>query len=95
MDNNNRSDDGNDILQRIINENGSCTGWANQHTTCKRCPMSRLKKRDDGNWLSCADAVGVNNLTEEQADDKYKKIAIRLLLDEAVEDLLIDDESKT
>lgn len=93
MGDNNRSDikEGNDILQKIINEEGSCTGWANKHTTCKRCPMSRLKKRSDGNWLSCADAVGVNNMTEEESDARYKQIAIRLLLDEAIEDLLTDD----
>jgi len=53
--------------------------------------MSRLKQRIDGNWLSCADAVGVNNMSEEESDVRYKEIAIRLLLNEAIDDLLVDD----
>ena len=53
--------------------------------------MSRMVQRPDGNWYSCADAVGVNNMTEEEADARYKEIATRLLLDEAIEDLLCEE----
>ncbi len=81
--------DKNEILQKIINEEGSCT-WGNKHV-CAACPMSKLKKRPDGNYYSCVEAVGVNNLTEEEADAKYKEIAIRLLTDEAIEELLAGD----
>lgn len=81
--------DRNEILQKIINEEGSCT-WGNKRV-CAVCPLSKLKKRADGNYYSCVEAVGANNLTEEEADAKYKEIAIRLLTDEAIEELLAGD----
>lgn len=76
----------NEILQRIINEDGNCS-WACSKI-CAVCPLSRLKQRSDKNWYSCVDAIGVNHLTEEEADAKYKEIATRLLMDEAIDELL-------
>lgn len=81
--------DGNSILQKIVNEEGNCS-WANSRV-CAACPMSKLKKRPNGDYYSCVEAVGVNNMTEEEADAKYKEIAIRLLTDEAIEELLAGD----
>ncbi len=81
-----RIDDKNQILQKIINEEGNCS-WANKRI-CELCPMSKLKQRPNGDYYSCVEAVGVNDLTEEEADAKYKEIAIRLLTDEAIEELL-------
>jgi hypothetical protein len=84
--------DKNEILQRIINEEGNCS-WANRKT-CAQCPLSRLMKRPDGNYYSCVEAVGAADLTEEQADAKYKEIATRLLMDEAIDELLIKPDEE-
>ncbi len=79
-----------DILQTIVDNDGSCTKWANK-SICSRCPMSRLKKRKDGGYYSCFEAICTSELTEEEADRKYKEAAIRLLQDIGIEDMLIKD----
>ena len=78
------------ILNKIIEEDGSCTRWANP-TVCAQCPLSKLKKKPNGDYLSCIEALGAENLTEEEADAKYKEVASRILLDEAIDDLLVED----
>lgn len=76
-----------DILNKIIAEEGSCC-WATP-TICNQCPMSRLKKHPNGSWMSCVEAVGVQDISsEEEADAKYKAAAEKLLLENAVEDML-------
>lgn len=74
------------ILKRIIQEGGSCC-WANP-SICLKCPMSRLKQKDDGSYMSCIEALNIQELTEEQADAKYQEIAERILLDESIENIL-------
>lgn len=76
-----------DILKKIVDSDGSCTLWA-KPSICKLCPMSRLKKKSDGSFLSCVEALGVQDFTEEEADAKYKEVASRILIDKAVDDLL-------
>lgn len=83
------------ILEKIIENDGSCTKWANPEV-CAQCPLSKLRKKQNGHFLSCIEAIGAQDLTEEEADAKYKEIAARLLLDEAVDDLLGEpNESKS
>lgn len=74
------------ILKKIIQEDGSCT-WANP-SVCAQCPLSKVKKRDNGDYYSCIEALGVQDLTEEQADARYKEVATRLLLDETIDAIL-------
>ena len=76
-----------DILKKIVESEGSCTLWA-KPSICKQCPLSKLKKKADGSYLSCVEALGVQDLTEEQADAKYKEVASRILIDKAIDDLL-------
>lgn len=82
-----------DILHRIVDEAGSCD-WAmeydtsNPHYICERCPMSKLKKNEHGEYLSCFEALGCENLSIDQHDHRYVTTAKRLLDDKAVEDLL-------
>jgi len=46
-------------------------------------------KRPDGSYYSCVEAVDAAKLsTEEECDARYKEIATRLLMDEAVDELL-------
>lgn len=75
------------ILHKIIENDGSCTQWANA-ATCERCPLSKLRKKDDGTYLSCIEALGVQEMTEEQQDARYKEVATRLLLDETIDQIL-------
>lgn len=75
------------ILEKIIENEGSCTMWASP-SVCEQCPLSKLRKKDDGTYLSCVEALGVQDMTEEQADAKYKEVASRILLDEAVDEIL-------
>jgi len=83
-----------EILQKIISEEGSCEGWANAKI-CKICPMGRLKQRHDGTYASCIEAVGASNCSSlEEADAKYKKMAQKVLLDIVAEEHLFDDAVK-
>lgn len=78
----------NSILKKIIENDGSCTLWASP-SVCKQCPMSKLKQKEDGHYLSCIEAIGIKDeMSEEEADAKYKEVATRLLLDEAIEEIL-------
>jgi hypothetical protein len=78
--------DKSNILNKIIEEGGSCC-WS-KPSICAACPLSRLRQRPDGTWMSCVEAVGIENLTEEEADAKYLEIATRILVDETIEDIL-------
>ena len=78
--------DGESILKRIIEEEGSCC-WS-KPSICAKCPLSNLKKKPNGSNMSCIEALGVEDLTEEQADAKYKEAAIKLLLEGAIDDML-------
>lgn len=75
-----------DTLQRIIKEEGNCC-WATPET-CLKCPLGKLKKRDDGSWRSCIESVGVENLAEKEADAKYKEAAIRALAELHIDRIL-------
>ncbi len=75
------------ILNKIIESEGSCTQWATS-AICKQCPLSKLRKKADGTYLSCVEALGVEDMTEEQADAKYKEVASRILLDETIDEIL-------
>lgn len=76
-----------DILKKIVESEGSCTLWA-RPSICSKCPLSKLKKKPDGSFLSCVEALGIQDLSEEEADARYKEIASRILIDKTVDDLL-------
>ena len=75
------------ILEKIIDSDGSCTFWAGPDI-CERCPMAKLRKKKDGTYLSCIEALRVQDMTEEEADARYKEVATRLLLDETIDEIL-------
>lgn len=77
----------NNILTQIVKSDGSCTSWANK-TICASCPLSKFKKKSDGTPLSCIEALGAQDMTEEEADARYKEIAARILLDETIDQIL-------
>mgnify|MGYP003334321598 CR=1 FL=1 len=78
-----------DILKKIIQEKGNCC-WS-KPSICKECPLSRLKQKEDGNWMSCVEAVGIEDLSEEEADAKYLEIATRLLIDKEIDTIIGED----
>lgn len=65
------------ILERIIAEEGSCC-WA-KPSVCLRCPLGSLVRSDDSSFMSCVEAVGIDGLSEEEANIKYKEAAISKL----------------
>jgi hypothetical protein len=75
------------ILNKIISAEGSCTQWASP-SVCQQCPLSKLRQKPNGTYLSCIEALGVQNMTEEEADARYKEVAARILLDEAIDEIL-------
>lgn len=81
--------DGSAILERIITENGSCC-WANP-TVCTMCPLGRLARNDTGKFMSCVEAIGIDGLSEEEADAKYKEAAIDKLANKVILDAIEAD----
>ena len=82
-----------DILKNIVRHEGSCT-WASKDI-CSTCPLGKLKQREDGNYLSCIEAVNVEDLSEEEADKKYKDMAERALADLEVQSMLEDKDDSS
>ena len=79
-----------DILEKIVAEEGSCS-WVGKNgaTICAICPMSKLKKRADGSFFSCFEALeAANDVDEQEQNQRYKEAAKRLLLDLNIEDML-------
>lgn len=75
------------ILEKIIDEEGSCC-WATPKI-CEQCPLSKLKQRPDGTYLSCAEAIKIDGDTEKDADARYKEIACRVLTDMSIEEYIL------
>lgn len=78
------------ILKKIIQEDGNCA-WARE-SVCARCPLARLKQKEDGSYYSCLEALKAHDLSEEDADVLYKEVAERLLLDETIDAILKDHD---
>jgi hypothetical protein len=77
-----------DIVKKIVEEGGSCC-WARPNI-CAICPLSMLKIKPNGSYMSCIESLGVQDLSEEEADAKYLDIASRILLSEAIEEIIGD-----
>lgn len=75
-----------EILQKIIDSEGSCD-WSNPDI-CSKCPMSRLEFREDGNHLSCVDALNIEDVKIEERDEVYKKAAAKVLADLEIDEIL-------
>ena len=67
------------ILEKIIKEEGNCC-WASP-SICLQCPLGKMVRYESGNYMSCVDVVGVDGLSEEEADAKYKAAATDKLAD--------------
>lgn len=78
--------DGITILERIIQEEGSCT-WA-KPSICVRCPLGKLARDKDGGFMSCVEALHIDGLSEEEADARYKNAAQEKLADLTIENII-------
>lgn len=67
------------ILEKIIQEEGSCT-WS-RPSICKNCPLGKILRPDGNGYMSCIESMGIDGLSEEEADAKYKAAAINKLAD--------------
>ena len=77
-----------DILNKLVESDGNCDKWA-KPSICRKCPLSKLKKKPSGDYLSCIEAIGAESLaTEEEMNLRYKEVASRILLDETIDDIL-------
>jgi hypothetical protein len=77
------------ILERIIEENGSCC-WA-KPSICARCPLGLSVKSDTGKYMSCVEALNIDGLSESEADAKYKQAAQEKLLDITINEVIEAD----
>lgn len=74
------------ILERIVAEGGSCS-WATP-SVCISCPLGRLIRSDNGGFMSCVEALGIDGLSEQEADLRYKEAATAKLADIALDKIL-------
>lgn len=63
----------------IIADTDSCDGIS--PTVCGACPLAKMKKRADGSYTSCADAVGF----KKPGDGTYAKAAVSAILEIVIE----------
>ena len=86
-----------EVLKQIIANNGSCDwvfGAYRGCNVCQFCPMSRLRKKPNGDYYSCYEAVCGEQKIEDDSiiDEKYRETAKRLLLDISMDEELGIDE---
>ncbi len=86
-----------EILQKIIDEEGSCEWIFKEYKdqdVCRNCPFNTLKKKDQYNFFCCYEAVNgtVRPINEEEADERYKETAIQLLVDMVVNEEILDQD---
>jgi len=84
-----------EILEKIIEEDGDCM-WVmgTDDNPCDRCPLGKLRRHAvTGGWLSCAEVVmGNRNLIKlSDANQLYKDIAIDVLSDILIKELILSD----
>jgi len=79
-----------EILQKIIDDGGDCEALHARSLLylCKSCPLSKLKQRSDGTYLSCWDAIVVGEDDYRFAEELYLDKALEVLQDIMVEDML-------
>ena len=79
-----------DILSKIIEHDGDCSKFADREV-CKVCPLSKLRKKDNGNYYSCIEAVWGDRVPSDKINAVYKETAEQLLVDRAIDDILRED----
>jgi hypothetical protein len=81
--------DGMKILERIVAEDGSCC-WATP-SVCEHCPLGRLVRSDNGEYMSCVEALNIDGLSTEEQDARYKEVAICKIADMALDQIIEAD----
>jgi len=63
----------------IIADTDSCNSFS--QSVCETCPLAKMKKRADGTYTSCADAVGF----KRTGDGSYSRAAVSAIIDKLIE----------
>jgi hypothetical protein len=79
-----------ELLEKIINSSGSCNDRTPQD--CRACPIGNSKKRTDGSLIGCIESLGIEGLSEDEANKKYFEAAVTVLADIKLEQILGDDD---
>lgn len=89
-----------EILEKMIENGGDCKSFAVDESVCANCPMSKLKKRPDGSYYSCLDALGVSDIINsdsimtsniyDEINQKYLDEAKKILSDIKIQEMLED-----
>jgi hypothetical protein len=74
------------ILEKIIQEEGSCT-WS-KPSICAKCPLGRSTRDKNGEYMSCVESLSIDGLKEEEADARYKKAAQEKLADLVIDEII-------
>lgn len=88
-----------DILKRIITRKGSCD-WVTEEARglnpCNFCPLSRLRKKPNGDYYSCYESVCGDTAEEDSSriDKMYQEAAVKALLDISMDEELGLDEGE-
>ena len=86
-----------EVLKRIIEQSGSCDDL--HPSDCRTCPFSKLKFKEDGNALSCSEALGIDDSAIDSdgfinADSVYLEAAKRELINLEMDDILKEDDAE-
>lgn len=82
------------LLQALIDADGECGSLVR----CDDCPLAMITRRSDGSWISCTAAVAeANGIKDGEAfgglhNSEWVRVAIKLLCDLEVEEMLLSDE---
>lgn len=76
-------------LLQLIAQTGDCEHII--HYECRSCLLSKYKRRPDGTWMSCLEAVGALN-DPGGYKNAYRLAAQKILADLAIEEMVNGDE---
>lgn len=78
------------ILEKIISAQGNCD--ERTPDDCSICPLGKSKKHPNGSSVGCIESLGIENLSLEQADQKYLDAAMSALADLRVDEILGEED---
>lgn len=79
-----------EILEKIISANGSCDDRT--PSDCFLCPIGIAGKKAGTYPLGCVEYLGVESLSESEANAKYMEAAARSLADLKMDEILEEDD---
>lgn len=76
-----------DALKKLIENKGRCSESC--FSTNTPCPLGDWKRREDGRFLGCVEAVDIKDISDEnKANEKYLEAAERRLIEIEMEEAI-------